>query len=305
MRRRELIMALGFALAWPIAAYGQPDVRALRSQILLMQAEGIADKLAQFIKEIENQVGWTTQLNNMSFLPQTAGSIEQRRFDALRLLRQAPAITELSLLDAEGKEFLKVSRLAMDVVGSGTDYSKEAKFTETLAKKIYYGPVYLRRESEPYMTLGLAGRPDAGVSVVELNLKRMWDIVQHTKVGDRGVAYVVDAEGRIIAHPDVGVGRSLRDLSPLAQVQEARTTASMGSARIARDMNNQEVVAAYARVAGPAGWYLWSCRLGSGQIIEATKRGDPPANRRSGTNFVINIPIIPPGILARADEVIE
>ena len=56
-----------------------------------MQAEGIADKLAQFIKESQNQVGWTTQL------PPTAGSIDQRRFDALRLLRQVPAITELSL----------------------------------------------------------------------------------------------------------------------------------------------------------------------------------------------------------------
>jgi hypothetical protein len=163
MRRRELIIALGFAMAWPIAANGQPDVRALRSQILLMQAEGIADKLAEFIKENQNQVGLITQV------PSTGASMEQRRFDALRLLRQAPAVTELSLLDAEGKEFLKVSRLAMDVVGSGTDYSKEAKFTETVAKNIYYRPVYLRRESEPYMTLGTAGgRRDAGVSVVEL-----------------------------------------------------------------------------------------------------------------------------------------
>jgi hypothetical protein len=105
---------------------------------------------------------------------QMAFACAQRRFDALRLLRQVPPITELSLLDAQGKEYLKVSRLAMDVVGSGTDYSKEAKFTETTAKKIYYGPVYLRRELEPYMTLGLAGtRYDAGVSVVELNLKLM------------------------------------------------------------------------------------------------------------------------------------
>jgi two-component system NtrC family sensor kinase len=148
MRRRELIIALGFAMAWPIAANGQHDVRALRSQILLMQAECIADKLAEFIKQVQNQVDWTTQV------PSTGGSIEQRQFDALRLLREAPAITELSLLDAEGKEFYKVSRLAMEVVGSGTDYSKEAKFTETVAKKIYYGPVYLRGESEPYMTLG-------------------------------------------------------------------------------------------------------------------------------------------------------
>ena len=245
MRRRELIIALGFAMAWPIAANGQQDVRALRSEILLMQAECIADKLAEFIKENQNQVGWTTQL------PSTGGSIDQRRFDALRLLRQAPAITELSLLDAEGKELLKVSRLAVDKVGSGTDYSKEAKFTETVAKKIYYGPVYLRRESEPYMTLGLAGtRPDAGVSVVELNLNQISEIVQQTKVGNRGVAYVVDAGGRVIAHPDFDLRKSLRDLSTLAQVQEALTTNALtGSAHITRDMNYQKVVAAYARVA--------------------------------------------------------
>src|SRR5438874_3194931 len=230
----------------------QPDVRALRSQVLVMQAEGIADKLAQFIKESQNQVSWTTQL------PATAGSVDQRRFDALRLLRLNPAVTELSHLDAEGREYLKVSRLAMDVVGSGTDYSKEAKFTQTVAKKIYYGPVYMRRESEPYMTLGMAGfRSDAGVSVVELNLTPMWDIVQHTKLGDHGVAYVVNAEGRVIAHPDLSVGKSLRDVSSLLQVQEARTTPSTGSVRIARDMNDQEVVVAYARVAGP-GWLVFA-----------------------------------------------
>ena len=253
MRRRELIIALGFAMAWPIAANGQPDVRALRSRILLMQAECIADKLAAFIKENQNQVGWTTQIPSTG-----SSSIEQRRFYAIRLLRQAPAITELSLLDAQGKEFYKASRLAIDVVGSGTDYSKEPKFIETVAKKVYYGPVYLRRESEPYMTLGLAGtRSDVGVSVVELNLNLIWEIVHQTKVGNRGVAYVVDAGGRLIAHPDFGVRKSFRDLSTLAQVQEALTTTALtGSAHITRDMNDQKVVAAYARVAGP-GWLVF------------------------------------------------
>src|SRR6201989_612357 len=46
------------------------------------QAEAAAAKISQFVKEIESQLGWTTQL------PWSAGSIEQRRFDALRLLRQ-------------------------------------------------------------------------------------------------------------------------------------------------------------------------------------------------------------------------
>ena len=130
------------------------------------QAEAAAAKIGQFIKEIESQVGWTTQLL------WSAATTEQRRFDALRLLRQVPAITELSQVDASGKEQLRVSRLAMDVVGSGLDLSKEPKFTEAVKNKIYYGPVYFRRESEPYMTLSLAGtRRDAGVSIAEVNLK--------------------------------------------------------------------------------------------------------------------------------------
>src|SRR5262245_61838263 len=106
------------------------------------QAEAAAAKIGQFVREIEAQVGWTTQL------PWSAGTLEQRRFDGLRLLRQVPAITELSQLDATGHEQLRVSRLAMDVVGSQIDYSKDPKFTEAVARKVYFGPVYFRRESE-------------------------------------------------------------------------------------------------------------------------------------------------------------
>src|SRR6516162_4016142 len=73
------------------------------------QAEGAAEKIGLFIKEIESQMGWTTQLT------WSASTIEQRRFDGLRLLRQVPAITELAQLDATGKEQLRVSRLAMDL----------------------------------------------------------------------------------------------------------------------------------------------------------------------------------------------
>ena len=75
-------------------------------------------------------------------------------------------------IDSTGHEQLRVSRLAMDVVGSGVDVSKEPAFTEAVAHKVYYGPVYFRRESEPYMTLSLAGtRRDAGVSIAQVNLE--------------------------------------------------------------------------------------------------------------------------------------
>src|SRR6266567_529818 len=82
------------------------------------QAEAAAAKIGQFVKEIESQLGWTTQL------PWSAASTEQRRFDALRLLKQVPAVTELAQVDSSGKERLRVSRLAMNVVDSGLDLSK-------------------------------------------------------------------------------------------------------------------------------------------------------------------------------------
>lgn len=227
--------------------------RASLIRIQREQAEAAAGKIGQFIKEIEAQVGWTTQL------PWSAATLEQRRFDGLRLLRQVPAITELSQLDSSGKEQLRVSRLAMDVVASQTDFSKEPKFSEAMAKKVYYGPVYFRRESEPYMTLALAGtRRDAGVSVAEVNLKLIWDVVTQIKVGERGQAYVIDATGRLIAHPDISLVLRNTDMSKLAQVEATRTIGSedMLPVHEAKDIAGRDVLTAYATVA-PLGWFVF------------------------------------------------
>jgi hypothetical protein len=178
MRRREFIAG---AAALPIAAWyllkethaQQSDrVRSLSIEILSLKAGTAAATIRQFFKEIENQVAWTTQL------PWSTGTIDQRKFDGSRVLRQAPAITELAQLDSTGKEQVRQSKLAANVTPTDIDFSHDAKFTEAIAKKVYYGPVYFRRQSEPYITLALAGiRRDAGVSIAEVNLKLVWDLV--------------------------------------------------------------------------------------------------------------------------------
>ena len=215
------------------------------------QAEGAASKIEQFITEINSQVGWTTQL------PWSDSTLDQRRFDALRLLRQVPAITELAQIDASGHEQLRVSRLTMDVVGSGIDYSTKPEFTQAVAHKVYYGPVYFRRESEPYMTLSLAGtRRDTGVSIAQVNLKLIWDVVSKIKVGQRGRAYVVDADGRLIAHPDISLVLRNTDMSKLAQVRSARAAGSGDEVQEAEDIAGNRVLTAHARVT-PLGWLVF------------------------------------------------
>jgi Cache domain len=109
------------------------------------------------------------------------------------------------------------------------------------------------------MTLSLAGtRRDAGVSVAEVKLKLIWDLVTRMKVGERGVAYVLDAQGRVVVHPDLTLAQ--RDFSSLTHVQAARTAGSgpvTGGVQVAQDINGREVLAAYMPVANPnLGWLV-------------------------------------------------
>ncbi|HKO08046.1 MAG TPA: GAF domain-containing protein [Alphaproteobacteria bacterium] len=214
------------------------------------KAGAAAQRIEEFVTEIEQQVGWTT------FAQWALTPVEQRRYDYVRLLRQVPAITELVQLDGQGKEQLKVSRLAMDVVGSGADHAHDASFTEALAKHVYFGPVYFRKESEPYMTIALAGSGrNAGVTVAEVNLKLIWDVVTALKVGKEGYAYVVDSRGRLIAHPDISLVLRDTDLGSLPQVAAARAGAGEAVA-LARNLAGRRVLSASAAIPD-LGWLVF------------------------------------------------
>ncbi len=222
------------------------------------KASSAASKIEQFVKEIERQIGWTTH----SVWGSRGVALDQQRFDSLRLLRQVPAITEINHLDASGREQLRVSRLAMDVVGSQADLSKDPKFLEAKSGKIYFSPVYFRKESEPYMTIAMAGSgQDAGVTVAEVNLKFIWDVVSQIKIGKAGFAYVVDPRGTLIAHPDISLVLQKTSLSRLPQVQAALAGPSRpGEEReevtIARDLRERRVLTAHATIA-PLGWSVF------------------------------------------------
>jgi signal transduction histidine kinase len=235
--------------------YSYGESRQALSAVQREKAVGAATLIEQFMKEIEGQVGWAT-----GFLPMGSG-LEQRRLDFLRLLRQAPAITEVSYLDTDGREQIKTSRLAMDTLASGADLSKEHKFVDAKAKKRYLSPVYFRKESEPYLTLAIAGTGrSAGVTVAEVNLKFIWDLVSRIQVGKAGVAYVVDERGLLIAHPDIGFVLRKTDLSKTPHVALAlsklRQDATIQVPAISRDHAGREVLTAFAPI-GTLGWLVF------------------------------------------------
>jgi signal transduction histidine kinase len=212
------------------------------------KAQAAAVRIEGFITEIERQMGWVTQPR-----PVAAAPLEQRRFDFYRLQRQVPAITEISYIDPAGREQVRVSRLAMDVFGSNTDLSADPRFTEARARRLYRGPVYFRKESEPYMAIAIAEGKQGGVTAVEVNLKFIWDVVSQIRVGKAGLAFVVEGQGALIAHPDISLVLQKTDLGRLEHVKAALApTGSPGAAPdtiiIARNLRDQRVLTAHVTI---------------------------------------------------------
>ena len=214
------------------------------------KADAAAERVGQFIAELEQQIGWTTRAD-WARVP-----IEQRRYDFIRLLRQAPAITEALFVDGQGREQLRLSRLEPDVLDSGADLSADARFRGTREGRVWYGPVTFRRGSEPYMALAMAhaGR-NPGATIAEVNLKLIWEVITGIRVGGSGYAFVTDTAGRLIAHPDMSLVLRETDLSALPQVADA-IAGRDERVQTARTLSGQSVLSAHATIPR-LGWIVF------------------------------------------------
>ncbi|HEY3064086.1 MAG TPA: ATP-binding protein [Chloroflexota bacterium] len=215
------------------------------------KALGAAGRIEVFVQEVERLIAGASPTGVGGPLV----SVEQRRNDLLRLIRQAPAVTEVSYLDASGREQGFASRLNLNAFGSQKDRSAEAAFLSAKSGMTYFGPVYFLKESEPYITIAVA-EPGAsgGVMVAEVNLKFIWDVVSRIKIGHAGFAYVVDGRGQLVAHPDISLVLRRADLTALPQVKSIFKPGMPDAT--ARDLQGRPVLTAGEAIA-TLGWWVF------------------------------------------------
>jgi len=232
-------------------AYGENEAVQLRLQ--QEKASAAAATLERFVADIVRDLGWTQPPEWLPAPP----ALEQRLDDYARLLRQVPAITELTYLDAAGREQLYVSQVAPTRLGSGRDQAASPAFQQARPDQPYFGPVYFRDGSEPYMTVALAERgAGAGVTVAEVSLRFLWDVILPIQIGREGYAYVVDSQGDLIAHPDLSLVLQGRNLAALPQVQGALAPSGAEAPVVVRNLAGREVLAA-AHGVQPPGWTVF------------------------------------------------
>ena len=238
--------------------FSYQENRAALASLQREKAIGAASRIEQYIRQVSQQLAYAS-------LPQLdASDVEARRIEFLKLLRQAPEVTDIAQLDAAGKEQIAVSRLGMDIVASGRDRSTEPAFQKARRGQPWYGPVYFRKETEPYMTVAIRSGGDAlgkrgPVTVAEVNLKFIWDVVSRIKIGDKGKAYVVDGTGLLVADPDIGLVLRKTSLAGLPHVKAAATATAQRAdepAMLSRDLLDTPVLTSMAPVE-PLDWKVF------------------------------------------------
>ncbi len=208
-------------------------------------AQGAAFKIQQFVQDIEKTMRAATQTPEIV----TGGLTSAYRFQLLKLLRVAPAITTVIAVDADGREQLKVSRVQMVRPEDMADRTTDETFVQARKGTSFFSPVYFVRQSEPHMRIGVPIERFAGdivgVLLAEVNLKYIWEVISQIKVGETGYAYVVSRDGDLVAHPDISLVLQKRNLKELGQVQAALAGAP-GPFTAQPNLAGQKVFPAYA-----------------------------------------------------------
>lgn len=226
--------------------------RELRTQLATLQqvnAVSAAEKIGRFVSNIEEQSSGIRTLP-ADYDPSAL------RFEAQRFLRQMQAVTNVRVVDVSGKERLFVSRFEIDRIGGNQDMAGEDGVRVAKSGETYYSPVYFRKETEPYMTIVL---PQAwrggGITMIEVNLKAVWEVILPIRIGRSGFAYAVDRNGLLIAHPDISLVLTKLNMLSAPEVAAALADSTKQTARamnegttLVVDIGGSRLLSTYVRL---------------------------------------------------------
>jgi methyl-accepting chemotaxis protein len=106
--------------------------------------------------------------------------------------------------------------------------------------------------------MSIATPAAGGVTIVEVDLKFIREVISGITVGKSGLAYLVDANGALIAHRDMAQVLRKTDLSSLAQVRAAledKAESDVERVMTAHNLEGRQVLVAHATIL-PLGWHV-------------------------------------------------
>jgi len=175
------------------------------------KAEATAKRIQQSLSDLERQISWVTRASS--------NTTDLRRADYAQLLRQVPQVGQLSLLNAQGREQLRMTRQTV-TLDSNADFSRDARLTETISRGTSFAPAYLRGE-RPFTSIALS-HADGSITIAEVDLDFLSEFLIDAQVGKVAFAYITDSKGDVLAASSAGpeVGKNLSSLPQVAAVSK-------------------------------------------------------------------------------------
>jgi len=208
IRGRLLLVFIALAVV-PLIAVGTllgiQSFTTQQQEAFLLQheiASHVSSQVDEIMQQFERDLRAAIQIRGFKGLDSN-----QQRTVLGALMAFQPAFQELALLDNTGQELARVSRSGFVATSDLVSRSKADEYTLPASTgKTYYSAVSLDQTTgEPLMRLGMpiidmqSGTTDQ-VLVANIRFKPVWDLLASISTAQDYSVYIVDSEGRVIAH---------------------------------------------------------------------------------------------------------
>jgi len=229
---------------------------ALQDSILELHthlAQSLAEKIDDYIDNLRAKLSFIITSQKIAQM-----SWQEKRVVLKSLLETSEDFVTISIVDSEGEEIIKVYNPRLEREPALRNLKEDKLFLKALEGATDISPLYYV-DDDPRLNVAypLVGRQ---VIYIVVTLNKLWHKIYNTMIGRTGFAFLVDKEGKIIAHPEKKRAKNFEDATQLAIVQEVLSGRTVGSKEFV-DQRGVEMVGAYAPVK----------RLGWGMVVQQAK----------------------------------
>ncbi|MGE5633350.1 MAG: methyl-accepting chemotaxis protein [Caulobacteraceae bacterium] len=204
LRGRIILLVLIMTLI-PLGFLNYSSTNSQTSAIMSNMDEfnkAVNQGLIERINAIINQ-----SLSSLKLVPQSVDILAMDTYSQERVIRkiassQQSSFKEITLTDAAGKALYSTNAALR-----GTDLSGQRWYTEAMRGQNFISDSYLDSKLHvPAFDISVPvfdqNNSVAGVMQAKIVLDEIQAIINSTKIGKTGIAYIIDKNGVVIAHPD-------------------------------------------------------------------------------------------------------
>ena len=191
------IQALGFRVT-------ENSLKTQTSKLHLEKAQSAAAEIDAFLTKNETDLlGIAT-----NFREESQSDYAQVNLIISYVLQQNEFFKKITVLTLSGRELIKVDRFGQTPDDNLEFEIQTSPFQQALSgstgiSKVYFAEATSIPQIDMFSPVFSTQGKVIAVVKGQITLGRLWDLIAQVKVGETGFAYIVDDEGRVIAHPSL------------------------------------------------------------------------------------------------------